>query len=102
MNRNQAGIIRQLKDNSVHDHQATFRDLCRLMDDTEFNRPPYRGILGKVAEELGLRGGRRSVYKSIRISRTIEVMVKVAEHIREAEAEREKSLDVYARMSKGR
>lgn len=72
------------------------------MDDTEFNRLPYRGILGKVAEELGLRGGRRSVYKSIRISRTIVVMVKVAEHIREAEAERERSLGEFARMNRNR
>lgn len=69
------------------------------MDSTPFNRSPYRGILSEVGEALGLRGGRRSVYKAIRVSRTVEVMVRVAEAIRNAEAKRAGILNEFNRTN---
>lgn len=88
MNRNREGTDGQLTNPAQQEERTTFEILCDLMDTTPFNRSPYRGILGEVAVALGLRGGRRSVYKAIRVSRTLEVMVRVAEGIRNAEAKR--------------
>lgn len=88
MNRNRGGTEGQLTNPLDQEEYSTFENLCALMDNTPFNRSPYRGILSEVGEALGLRGGRRSVYKAIRVSRTLEVMVRVAEEIKNAEARR--------------
>lgn len=42
---------------------------------------------------------RRSVYKAIRVSRTVEVMVRVAEAIRNAEAKRAGILNEFNRTN---
>lgn len=105
MKRNPSGTDRELTDNSTSGESsldAVYTDLCLLMDRTSFVRAPYKGILSKVACELGMKGGRRSVYKSIKVSRTIEVMIKVAEEIRAVDANRERTLSDYAVTQKGR
>lgn len=61
--------------------EPEFVRLCALIDETNFQRSPYKGILGRVAEELGYKGGRRSLHKAIRHSRNLTAMLAVAEAI---------------------
>jgi len=71
---------------------AAFKSLCDLMDTTPFNKNPYRGILTRVGEAIGYKGGRRSVYQAIKVNRQPSVMIAVAKEIREIEEQMTKAL----------
>ncbi len=72
---------RKVTETTPNAERHEFQRLCILIDATNFRRPPYKGLLGKVAVDLGFKGGRRSLYKAIHESRNLNAMLAVAQAI---------------------
>jgi|GEM_PF-2838213 len=70
--------------------------LIAVIDATNFAREPYRGVLSRVAERLGYKGGRRSVFAAVKRHRTLAVMLEVVREIESVDQELKRQYDDLA------